>query len=70
MTGAEFICDLGVVLALRVRVANQQADRRAGGFALEHTGKDFNFVFFTPLRDVTRGAGLAAIQINLQIRFT
>ena len=60
---------LRVILAARVDIADQQRDRRAGGLALEHAGEDFDRIVFAPLRDMARRAGLATVEIELDIGF-
>ncbi len=67
MARAEGLDDVAVVLAALVGVADQQADGRAGGLALEHAGQDLDKVFFLALRDVARSAGLAAVEIGLDV---
>ncbi len=67
MAGTEGVGDVAVVLAALVFVADQQRDGRAGGLAFEHTGKDLHRVRFAALRDVARGAGLAAVQLDLDV---
>ncbi|MNC29542.1 hypothetical protein D3C75_777900 [compost metagenome] len=64
---AEQILDRRVVLGLLVGVADQQADRATGGAAFEHAGEDFHLVGFLALGGVAAGAGLAAVQVTLQI---
>src|SRR5690606_5041578 len=66
VTGAEGARDLGVVLAALVGVFDQQADRGAGGLALEHAGQDLHCIRFATLGGIAAGAGLAAIQFALQ----
>ena len=67
--GAKRVCDIAVVLAARIDVANQQRDRRAGGRALEYAGEDFDRIGFLTLSDVARSAGTPAIEIVLNVRF-
>ena len=60
---AEAVLDLVVVARARVGVLDQQADRRAGGDALEHAGEDAHRVAFLALADELRGAGAAAVDV-------
>ena len=69
VTGAEAVEDIVVVLGALVGVLDQKADRRTGGTAFENAGQDPDPVFFTALRRMPRLAGLAAIQVALQVRF-
>ena len=66
---AEHVLDLRVVLAARVDVADEKRDRRAGGAAFEHAGEDLDGVLFAPLRHVARGAGLAPVELGLDVGF-
>ncbi len=67
MAGAEGGGDVGIILRALVGVLDQQADGRAGGFALEYAGKDFDFICFAPLGGVARSARLAPVQIALDV---
>ena len=67
MGRAEQVLDRRVVLGLLVGVADQQADRRAGGLALEHPGKNLHLVGFLALGGVPAGAGLAPVEVALQV---
>ncbi|MNM58935.1 hypothetical protein D3C81_701780 [compost metagenome] len=67
MGRAEQVLDRRVVLGLLVGVADQQADGATGGATFEHAGEDFDFVGFLALGGVAAGAGLAAVQVTLQI---
>ena len=69
VAGAEGLRDLAVVLAALVGVADQQADRRAGGLALVHAREDLDLVLFLALRDVAAGAGAAPIEVGLDVGF-
>ena len=69
MTRAKAVEYLGVILRTRVGVLDQQPNRRAGGLAVEYTGKNFNFVGLAPLRGMARLTGLAAVEIGLNIGF-
>lgn len=64
---AEQVLDGRVVLGLLVSVANQQADRAARGTAFEHAREDFHLVGFLTLRGVPAGAGLAPVEVVLQV---
>src|SRR5690606_15984821 len=67
VTGTEGARDLGVILAALVGVLDQQADRGAGGLALEYAGQDLHGIRFATLGGVAAGAGLAAVQFALQV---
>ena len=69
MTGTEAVDDVAVILAALVFIANQQRDRRAGGFAFIHTGENLDGIGFLALSDVAGSAGLAAIQLGLYVGF-
>ncbi len=69
MAGTESIKDIAVILAALVLVADQQRDRRAGGFAFEHAGQDFDRIRFLALGHMARGAWLAAIELWLDVGF-
>ena len=59
--------DVAVILAALIGVANQEANWRACRYALEHAREDFNRVVLLALRHMPRSAGLAPIQIGLNI---
>ena len=63
----ESILDLSIVLGLLVHVFDQQADRRAGGQALEHAGENLHRVRLTALGGVPGLAGAPALQIPLDV---
>ena len=67
VAGAEGVEQVRVVLAALVGVADQQADRRAGGPAFEHAGQDLDLVGLVALRDVARGAGAAPVELGLDV---
>ena len=67
MAGAKRRHDVGVVLAALILVADEQRDRRAGGAALEHAGENLHGIRLAPLRDVARGARLAAVEFGLDV---
>jgi hypothetical protein len=60
--------DLAVVLAALIKIADQKRDRRAGRPAFEDAGKNLDLIGFAPLCDMARGAGLPAIQLELDVR--
>ncbi|MNM90423.1 hypothetical protein D3C81_1026830 [compost metagenome] len=64
---AEQVLDRRVVLGLLISVADQQANRAAGGAAFEHAGEDFDLVRLLALGSVPAGAGLAPVEVMLQI---
>src|SRR5207253_10616037 len=65
--GAELVGDSGIVLGALVLVADEKADRGAGGAAFVDARKNFDRVGFAPLRDVARRARLSPIQFLLDI---
>ena len=67
MTGAEGLGDIAVILAALVLIADQQADRRASGLALEDAGENLDGIRLTTLRHMTRRSRLAAIKFCLDI---
>ncbi len=67
MAGTERRGDVGVVLGFLVGVLDQKADGRARGPALEHAGEDFHHVVLATLRAELRGAGLAPVEVGLQV---
>ena len=69
MTGTKQIFNRAVVLRTLVGIFNQQADRGAGGDALENAGQNFHLIRLAALRGIARGAGTAAVEIVLDIRF-
>jgi hypothetical protein len=69
MGRAEGTGNFTVVFRFLIRVFNQQADRAAGGFALEHPRQDPDLIRLAPLGGVTAGARLAPVQLDLQIFF-
>ena len=69
MAGAEGVEDVAVVLAALVGVADQQADRRAGGQALVDAREDLHRVGLVALRHVAAGAGAAAVEFGLDVGF-
>ena len=69
MTRSKAVNDVAVVLTALVFVTNQQRDGCAGGLAFVDTRQNFNRIGLFALRDMSRGARLAAIQLRLNIRF-
>ncbi len=67
VTGAKGIGDRRVILAARVLVANQERDRRSGRPSFENAGQDFDRVGFAALGYVSRRAGLAPVEIVLDV---
>src|SRR5207237_8413952 len=67
MPGPEFLGDRGIILRALVFVADEKADRRAGGAALKDAGEELDRVGFAPLGDMARAAGFAPIQFALNI---
>ena len=67
MRRAKQVLNCRVVLGLLIRIADQQADGATRGLAFEHTGEDLDFIGLLALRGVAARAGLAAIQIELQV---
>ena len=67
VAGAEGVEDVAVVLAALVGVADQQRDRRAGGHAFVYAGQYLHRVGLVALRDVARGAGTAAVELDLDV---
>jgi pimeloyl-ACP methyl ester carboxylesterase len=54
-------------LAALILVTNEQANRRTGRLALEHTGQNLDGIGLTALRHMTRGPRLATVQFSLDI---
>ena len=67
MARAKRLQDVAVVLAALVGVANQQANRRAGGDALVHARQNLNRIGLVALGDVAAGARAAAVQVGLNV---
>ena len=67
MAGAVLVLDVAVIAAALVAVAEEDADGRAVGLALEDAGPDFRHVFFLALRDDLRLARPAAAQVGQQV---
>src|SRR5207302_1634852 len=67
--GPESVGERAVVLAPLVFVSDDKADRRAGRPAFEHTGQNLDAVRFLALRDVAGAAGLAPVEVPLDIAF-
>jgi hypothetical protein len=69
MPGAEGVQQVAVVLAALVGVADQQADRGAGGPAFVDAGQDLHAVGLGALRDMAVLARAAAVQLGLDVGF-
>ena len=69
MPRAEVILDVAIVTRPLVLVLDHQADRRAGGLAFENARKNLNFVRLLALCGEARLAGLAPVQIELNVGF-
>ncbi len=67
MRRAEQVLDRRVVLGLLVGVADQQANRAASRPAFENAREDLDLVGFLALGGVAAGAGLAPVQVSLQV---
>src|SRR5439155_18136144 len=65
--GAKGLADVAVVLAALVGIADQQADRRAGGAAFVDAGEDLRRIGLVALRHVPRGAGTTAVEFGLDV---
>src|SRR5690606_27672496 len=64
--GPELRRDVGVVLAARIGVADQQRDRGAGGATLVHPRQDLDLVGLASLRGVARAAGGPAFEVGTE----
>ena len=62
--------DVAIILRTLVDIFDHQADRCAGGLALEGAGKDADLIGLLPLRRVTRLAGTALVEIGLDVSLT
>jgi hypothetical protein len=60
-SGCRNLCCAGIF------IPDQQGNRGAGRFPLEHTGENFDRIRLPSLRDVTGGPGLSAIEILLNV---
>ncbi len=69
MAGAICQRHLGIILRALVDILDHQADRRAGGLALEHARKNANLVGLLPLGGEARAAGSALVEKGLKIGF-
>ena len=67
MTGPKQVHDVAIVLRALVLVMHQQTDRGAGRPAFECARQDLHRVILAPLGRVPRGAGLAPVEIPLQV---
>src|SRR5262249_34860643 len=64
------VLDLAVICTALIGVAEENANRRTVGLALEDAGPDFWDVLFLALRDELRLARPAAAQVGQQVCFT
>src|SRR5439155_12077493 len=69
VAGPESVGESAVVLAPLVFVSDDEADRRAGRPAFEHTGQNLDAVGLLALRHVAGAAGLPPVEIPLNIAF-
>ncbi len=67
MAGTELLGDVAVVLAALISVADQQADRRAGGTAFVHAGQNLDLVGLATRRGVPALAAGTALQIMAEL---
>src|SRR6185295_7975819 len=67
VAGPEGLGDGRVVLGARILVADDEADGRARGPALENARQQFHRIRLAPLGDVPRGAGLAPVEVALDV---
>src|SRR5438128_8203681 len=67
MSRAKRIGNVGVIFAALILVADEQRDRCPGRAALEYAGEDLHRVGFAPLRNMARGAGLAPVELALNV---
>ena len=67
MAGPEGLQDVAVVFAALVGVFDQQADRRASGFAFIYAAQNFDRIGLIALGDVAAGARAAAVQVALDV---
>src|SRR2546422_5712361 len=69
VTGAEGVGERAVVPAPLVFVSDDKTDRRARGPALENAREDLDAVGLLALRDVAGAAGLAPVELSLDVAF-
>src|SRR5438105_8200749 len=67
MPRPELLRDRRVVLGALVFIANEKADRGAGGLSLVHTRQDLDRIGLPPLRYMARAARLAPIEFLLNV---
>src|SRR5205085_1591129 len=67
VSGAELVGDRRVVLRALVLVADEKADRRAGGAPFINAGEQLDRVRLAPLRHMARAAGLSPVELALYI---
>ncbi len=63
MARTELLGDVAVILAALIGIADQQADRRAGGTAFVHAGQDLDLIGLAARRGVPALAAGTALQI-------
>ncbi len=69
MTGAEAACNVAVVLAALIGVADQQGNWRAGGTAFVDAGEDLDRIGLVALSHMPTGARAATVQFRLNVSF-
>src|SRR5690606_34855379 len=69
MGRSELVHDAAVILGALVGVLDQQADGGPCGATLEHARENLHLIGFLALGGKARGAGLASVQIALQVSF-
>ena len=69
MARAKQIHDLAVILRALILVIYQQANRRAGGAALENTRQNLHRIVLAPLGRVARSSRLTPVEVLLQVGF-
>ncbi len=67
VAGAISLGDVAIILRPLIDIVDHQADRCAGGLALEHARQDAHPVGFLPLRRVARLAGAALVEERLDV---
>ena len=65
--GTERVDEIAVVPAPGIFVPDQEGDRGTGGLTFENTREDLDGIGFLPLRDVTRSARLAPVEVPLNL---
>src|SRR5690606_32407699 len=67
VAGPEQVLQLVVVARARIRVLDQETDRRTGRAALEHAREDPHLVVLASLARELRGTGAAPVDVRLQV---